>query len=240
MPKRLEPKKFRINGDCSQKCSLHITNLGEKTAAIVHGWYEQGLNDFKIEDNLREMDIKRSHGSIGRHRRNHLDVDDGTDGDEALEGLTDLEAIDLALARGQRNINNWKLTPSEYIKFMELKYRLTQGSTMDAMYAAMAAAGSAQDDDGETEDRPEGVADAGEGPSTVRGPLPVERTAPGPISMAPQLGVSDEHPRTGEPVGEDVRHRDEAHLGEHLQEGAEADEPAGVAPAPISVGIDRP
>lgn len=160
MPKRLEPKKFRVNGDCSQKCSLHITNLGEKTSAIVHGWYEQGLNDFKIEDNLREMDIKRSHGSIGRHRRNHLDVDDGTDGDEALEGLTDLEAIDLALARGQRNINNWKLTPSEYIKFMELKYRLTQGSTNDAMFAALASAGAEEDEDEGPSAEPEELEEA--------------------------------------------------------------------------------
>ena len=165
MPKRLKPTKYVVNGDCSSKCSLNVVNLGEKTADIVHGWFEGGLNDFKIEDNLREMDITRSHGSIGRHRRNHLTEASQIDEDEGLSDLDDIEALDMIIKRGQTQIPKWKLTPSEYFKAMEMKYRLTQGSTMDAMYAAMAAAGSDGDEDEdapETESGQESVEETGE------------------------------------------------------------------------------
>jgi hypothetical protein len=108
--------------------------------------YEAALNDFEMEKRLRAVDVNLSHGAIGRHRKNHLVEADSVEMDEGLAELTDIEAIELALSRGQKNIKNWKLTPSEYIKFMELKYRLTSGSTNDAMFAALAA-GAAEEDE---------------------------------------------------------------------------------------------
>lgn len=144
MPKRLAPKKYLVQG-CTAKCSLSKDSLGPEKFAIVHGWFEAGWNDFKMEDSARAADMTLSHGAIGRHRKNHL-VDADSAMDEEAAELSDLEAIELALKQGQKNIKNWKLTPSEYVKFMELKYRLTQGSTNDAMFAALAAAGAEEDE----------------------------------------------------------------------------------------------
>lgn len=158
MPKRLTARKFAVVG-CGTKCSLSREKLGHEAFQIVHSMYEQGLNDFVMEERLRAVDINLSHGSIGRHRKNHL-VDEAETMDEALEDLSDLEAIELALKRGQKNIKNWKLTPSEYIKFMELKYRLTQGSTNDAMFAALAAAGAEDDADTGPDEEYEDVEEA--------------------------------------------------------------------------------
>lgn len=161
MPKRLTPKPLTVKG-CSAKCSLNKDNLSESEFKTIHGWYEAGWNDFKMEEAGRDLGLTLSHGAIGRHRKNHL-VEESETLDDDLSGLSDLEAIDLALSRGQANIKNWKLTPSEYIKFMELKYRLTQGSTNDALFATLAEVGSGAnaEDNGPSEDLEEAEPELG-------------------------------------------------------------------------------
>lgn len=158
MPRRLSASKLVVQG-CTAKCTLNPENLGPEKHEIVHALYEQGVNDFKMEEQLRAVGLTLSHGAIGRHRKNHL-VNESETMDEDLAGLSDIEAIELALQRGQKNIKNWKLTPSEYIKFMELKYRLTQGSTNDAMFAALASAGAEEDEDEGPSAEPEELEEA--------------------------------------------------------------------------------
>lgn len=226
MPRRLKPTKFTVSG-CSAKCSLHPDNLTVKGYETLHEWYEFGYNDVKMEDLARKQGMTVTYGAIGRHRKNHLVRTEELETDETLAELDDVGALDAILKRGQTQIKSWKISPSEYFKAMELKYKLTQGSTMDAMYAAMAAA--ATEDDAETEDRLEGLEPSGEGPGSLLQDLPVERPPSGAGEMAPEFYDADEHPRTGEPVGEDLRHRDEAYLDEHLQGGPAEDEPTGVA-----------
>jgi len=110
-------------------------------------WYDQGFTDFKIELLAHEAGVTISHGAIGRHRRFHLRDGSTIATDDTLAELDDIESLDLILKRGQTFIPSWKITPSEYFKAMEMKYRLTSGSTMDAMFAAMAAAGQDLDMD---------------------------------------------------------------------------------------------
>jgi hypothetical protein len=225
VPRRLKPTQYTVSG-CNAKCSLNPDNLTKKGYEAVHEWYQFGYNDVKIEDLARKQGMTITYGAIGRHRKNHLVKTDELETDEGLAELDDVQALDAILKRGQTQIKSWKISPSEYFKAMELKYRLTQGSTMDAMYAAMAEAAT---DDDEAEDRPEGVEAGSEGPGTLLQDVPVERPPSGAGPVVEELGDADEHPRTGEPVGEDVRHRDEAHLHEHLQGRPAEDEPAGVA-----------
>lgn len=143
---RIQPALYVVNGDCSDKCTINPKRLGEKWGPIVHEMYERGLNDFKIEDACRAEGLELSHGALGRHRRAHLTRKEDMAVDESLGDLDDVEALDLIIKRGQTQIKNWKLTPSEFFKAMEMKYKLTQGSTMDAMFAAMAAAATDRDE----------------------------------------------------------------------------------------------
>jgi hypothetical protein len=236
MPKRLSPTEFVVAGSCSQRCSLNKVNLGEKRHALVMDWYQMGYNDFKIEELARAAGMKMSHGAIGRHRKSHL-IDKATmKTDESLAELDDIEALDLILERGQTQIKGWKITPSEYFKAMEMKYKLTQGSTMDAMYAALAAAGA--EEDAETEDRPEDLEEVSGRPGDVREDVPMVTPASGSDDLATWVGRTHEYPSAGEPLGEDVRHRDEAHLGEHLQEGSSSDESEGMVGTPVPDSLD--
>lgn len=225
MPRRLKPTQFTVSG-CSAKCSLHPDNLTAKGYEAVHEWYQFGYNDFKIEELARKQGMTITYGAIGRHRKNHLVRTEELESDETMAELDDVQALDAILKRGQTQIKSWKISPSEYFKAMELKYKLTQGSTMDAMYAAMAEAAT---DDDEAEDRPEGMEAGGEGPGPLLQDVPLERSASGSGPVAQEFGPSDEYPRSGEPVGEDLRHRDEAYLYEHLQGGSAEDEPTGMA-----------
>lgn len=154
MPRHLKRTKYRVNGDCSSKCKLNPGNLGPEKAQMMLGWYEDALNDFKIEDLARAAGIDCSHGSIGRHRKLHLDEMDKTEIDESLGEKDDVEILDVILKKGATQIPQWKITPSEWFKALEMKYRLTGGDTADAMYAAMAAAGAETGEDAEeAEDR---------------------------------------------------------------------------------------
>ena len=153
MPRRLKPTQYTVSG-CTAKCSLHPDNLGEKGYQALHEWYQFGYNDVKMEELARNQGMTVTYGAIGRHRKNHLVRTEELETDEELALLSDVEALDAILKKGQTQIKSWKISPSEWFKALEMKYKLTQGSVMDAMYAAMAAAGSDSDDDEDAEPVP--------------------------------------------------------------------------------------
>jgi len=154
---------------------------------MILEWYGSALNDKKMEIRAREAGMNITYGSFGRHRRLHLTEADSIEMDESLAELGDVEALDEILKQGQKNIRNWRVTPSEYFKAMELKYKLTQGSTMDAMYAAMAKAGSDEgDEDSEREDRPEDMEENREGLNTLREDVSLVRPPSGAGDVAKQ------------------------------------------------------
>jgi len=240
MPRRLKPTQYTVSG-CNAKCSMHPDNITQAGYDMYHEWYQFGYNDVKMEELGKKQGQHISYGAIGRHRKNHLVRTEELETDETLADLDDVGALDAILKRGQTQIKSWKISPSEYFKAMELKYRLTQGSTMDAMYAAMAAAATDDgEDESETEDRPEGMDEGSEGREPVLPHVPMERAASRSGALAEELRNADEYSGAGEPVGEDVRHRDEAYLHEHLQGGPAEDEPPRVAGAPVPVGLDGP
>jgi hypothetical protein len=75
-----------------------------------------------------------------------------------------LEAIDLILKQGSKQIGNWKVTPSDFFKALDMKYKLTQGSVFDGFMEALTAA----EDDLEEDEDSEGMAEDGEGPDVLR------------------------------------------------------------------------
>jgi len=202
MPKRLVKTDYVVNGDCGIRCGLNPGQLGKEKAAIVLNWYQSALNDHKMEDLARAAGIDVSHGTIGRHRKLHLDEAGASKVDESLADKDDVEILDVILKKGATQVPGWNITPSEWFKALEMKYRLTGGDTADAMYAAMAQAGAEGDDDGsEAEDRPASVAEVGEGPSALREPLPVVGSPSGPSDVAPEQRLPYEHPSSREPLG---------------------------------------
>lgn len=152
---------------------------------MILEWYGSALNDKKMEIRARDAGMDITYGSFGRHRRLHLTEADSIEMDESLAELDDVEALDEILKQGQKNIRNWKVTPSEYFKAMELKYKLTQGSTMDAMYAAMAKAGSDEgEEDSASEDRPDDLEEDSEGQSSLREDISLVRPPSGSEDVA--------------------------------------------------------
>lgn len=79
-------------------------------------------------------------GSVNRHRKRHLTFADASIERADFADLSELEALDMAIKQGQKNINTWKMTPSEWMKALELKLRLTEGSDFVGFQSAMASA----------------------------------------------------------------------------------------------------
>lgn len=158
MPPRLRPRRWDLLGTCGPKCSLNVGNLGEERAKMVHGWYEQGLNDKDIAKNAVAAGFTLSHGAVGRHRGNHLEPKGETLGARSLKVRTDLEIIEAMIQAGGQRAGEFKMTPSETMKAMELKYKLTQGSAFEGMLDALTRAGM-DDDDLDLEDDDLFVAD---------------------------------------------------------------------------------
>ena len=152
MAARLRPRKWDLLGTCSPKCSLNIENLGEERALMVHGWFEQGLNDKTISKNAVSAGFPLSHGAVGRHRANHLEPKGETYAGRSVTKSTDLEIIEGLIQVGGQRLDEFKVTPSELMKAMELKYKMTQGSAFESMLDALARAAADEDDEDEDED----------------------------------------------------------------------------------------
>lgn len=137
--KRLQPTKFGLEG-CTARCSLNKANLGENRADLVHKWFESGLNDDEIEKTALDAGFRISHAAVGRHRRGHLvkPLDAGPEAE--MGGLSDVQALEAIIKRGQQFIPTWRITPSEYFKALDLYYKLTKGSAFDDLMSSFAAA----------------------------------------------------------------------------------------------------
>jgi len=157
---------------------------------MVHGWYEQGLTDRVIAQNSYEIGLSLSVGAIGRHRgkhmRPHIEYSDTPSVGAPME---DLEALDKILDVGSRQIDNWKITPSDWFKALEAKYKLTQGSAFQSTLDALNVAGLAEEED---ESSPEGSVDADEqGQVVLRTPYAQQRPTPGSEDVADELDRAD-------------------------------------------------
>jgi hypothetical protein len=62
-----------------------------------------------------------------------------------MGGLSDIEALEAIIKRGQQYIPTWRITPSEYFKALDMYYKLTKGSAFDGLMSSFAAAANAMD-----------------------------------------------------------------------------------------------
>jgi len=148
---RLRPRKWDLLKSCKPTCSLNVENVGEKHSKIIHGWYEQGLNDHKIGAAAFEMGVELSAGAIGRHKKNHMRPHTEITETPPVQGdpIGDLDALELILQAGASQIAGWKITPSDWFKALDAKYKLTQGSAFQATLDQLAIAEDAVDEDDE-------------------------------------------------------------------------------------------
>jgi len=137
MPARLRPRKWVLLGTCTAKCSLNEVAVGPDGAKMLHGWFEQGLNDRAIAKNAVSAGMPLSHGAVGRHRGNHLEPKGEIFSQPREKKRTDLEIIEEMIQAGGANAHTFKMTPTETMKAMELKYKFTQGSAFESMLDAL-------------------------------------------------------------------------------------------------------
>ncbi len=148
MPARLRPRKWDLLASCTPGCSLNAKNITEGNANIIHGWYEQGLGDQQIGANAYELGLSLSAGAIGRHKGNHMRPHtEITETDTISPKMADLEALEKILDVGSRQIDSWKVTPSDYFKALDMKYKLTSGSVLQGTLDQLALAEEAMDDE---------------------------------------------------------------------------------------------
>ena len=143
----LPPRKFRILDKCQRSCTLNVANHSPRTASLIHAWYEEGWNNFGIMAKAALLDTKLSHGSVARHRANHLEVIDPDEVEEEVsesenQKLSDVQILDRIIRQGSKQLNSKgaKISPEMTMRAMELKYKLTQGSVMEDTFAAIARA----------------------------------------------------------------------------------------------------
>lgn len=146
MAARLRPRKWVLLDSCTAKCGSNAAHIGDANALILHGWYEQGLNDTEIARNCFQAGFPIGQGSIGRHRANHMEPLAEQRESRSTTRRSDLEIIESMIQAGGDRAGQFKMTPSETMKAMELKYKLTQGSAFEGMLDALNRAAMEEDD----------------------------------------------------------------------------------------------
>ena len=144
--KRLQPTRFLVDG-CGPRCSLNAKNIGEERATLVHGWLEAGKNDEEVALAAQTAGFRLNPSSIGRHRQKHLVAPDKAGENAEMGKLSDVEALEAIIKRGQQFIPTWRITPTEYFKALDLYYKLTKGSAFDDLMSSFAAAANAIEDE---------------------------------------------------------------------------------------------
>jgi hypothetical protein len=114
--------------------------VGEERAKLVHGWFEAGQNDDEIAKNALTAGFRLNPSSIGRHRQKHLVSPEKASENAEMGKLSDVEALEAIISRGQQFIPTWRITPTEYFKALDLYYKLTKGSAFDDLMSSFAAA----------------------------------------------------------------------------------------------------
>jgi hypothetical protein len=152
--KRVRARKYAVSERCTRGCSLGEHLLPGNAFTVVHGWFEEGVNNEVIHNRSIELGVPLSLGAIGRHRGRHLIAQDQMKTVEELENeaggaperkLDDLEILERLIQAGSLSLADKKVrvSPDMLMKAMELKYKLTQGNVfqgfLDAVDAAMGA-----------------------------------------------------------------------------------------------------
>lgn len=160
-PNDLKPtmmaRHLRVEG-CKAACTLNATRYPPRVGDAIHKWYEDGFNNYAIIAKASLLDVNISHGAVARHRANHLVVYDPADeapipeGESEGEAISDIDALSRLISEGSRNFGRKgiKISPELWLRAMELKYKLTQGSVMADTFDAIG-----REMDGETPDAAE-------------------------------------------------------------------------------------
>lgn len=121
-------------------------------ADLVHDWFQAGHSNMKIIALAAEHNVKLSNSSLGRHRKNHLDLlpDAAPEIDPEtlrLAKVNHVELLEQIVARSAQSIHRSRITPELGLKAMDMVYKLTQGSAMESFMEAVTSAMAAADDD---------------------------------------------------------------------------------------------
>jgi hypothetical protein len=151
---KLKPKKYYRNDKCSSACSIGPGRLGDERATMVHGWFEQGLNNDAIMAAALAIspEFKLSNGALGRHRSGHLSVAiEPRTPDGKLEKVNHLDLLEQMIAKGAQNMArpDARVSPEMSLRAMEMHYKLTQGSAMDNFLTAVTAVMSGAEENDE-------------------------------------------------------------------------------------------
>jgi hypothetical protein len=88
---------------------------------------------------------KLSTAAISRHRK-HLDYEEEVE-EDAGGGVDHLKVLQMMIARGAKSAKTWRIGPSDTLKAMEMFYKLTQGSVMKDLFAALTAVAAGEEAD---------------------------------------------------------------------------------------------
>ncbi len=149
---KLKPRKFYRNERCSNQCTLGAGRLPGDMVNIVHGWFEEGLNNDAIMAKARMVGVIVSNGATGRHRSNHLvPIEDASPDptDLKLQKTNHIEFLEQLVSRGATSVHLARVTPDLALKAIDMIYRLTAGSAMTDMLEAVTAAMGSEDDETE-------------------------------------------------------------------------------------------
>jgi len=153
----LLPVKYELQG-CTNGCSVNPRNLPPELARLIHEWYEEGRNNPEIQKLAeRAANVHLSTGALHRHRTNHMvkvweadarlvDADKPSKDDEKKSHISILETM---IQRGADNLPTGRISPELLLKAMDMHFKMTQGSAIDATLNAIKSAMSgSMDDDG--------------------------------------------------------------------------------------------
>ena len=149
------PRKYVVR-NCNRRCTVNVQNLPGRVGELVHGWYQDGNNDYEIIRKAAVLEVKLSHGAVSRHRKNHLvpwdqleenvgkidPIAGESNGDSPISPrVSDLEVVERIIAAGADSIaiRGMKISPEMTLRAIEMKYRLTQGSVFEGFLGAIGA-----------------------------------------------------------------------------------------------------
>jgi hypothetical protein len=136
--------------------------VGDAEYLLIHADIERGESDKGTAERAQRRGTQITFGSVNRHRKRHLRPAEIVTERSDFADLSEIEALTEAIRQGQTMIPGWKMTPGEWMKALELKMRLTEGTVFDAFLGAVASASQevADDDSPGVDVRPEGLVGA--------------------------------------------------------------------------------
>jgi hypothetical protein len=140
-------KRFVVSSRCKRTCNCNEANL--PFADELLGWFNERRSYTYIIASAESRGKHLTLGGLSRHRR-HLDY--ATDEQDAqleaqeeikVDSTADhLKVLQLIIKQGAKKASTWRIGPAETLKAMDMYYKLTQGSIMQDLFGALAAAAS--------------------------------------------------------------------------------------------------